>query len=368
MKKTKLFIITFFCLYIGGFFLLNLLTPDSEFSELENRKLAPFPSFSMEKLLSGVWSANIETYVTDQFVARDTFVSLKSSSERLLGKQENNNIYIGADDTLISKFPTPDASVIERNVQQLDAFMNSLDVPVYMTLIPTQNDIYAHKLPEHAPIVSEKQMIDSVYQQLENTVDIYSVLQAHQDEYIYYHTDHHWTSLGAYYGYTALCESLGITPVPLEDLTETIVSTTFNGTTFSQSGVRYLPSDSIATYTENAPILIEDETGHKDGMLYEDGFLQKHDKYRYFMGGNHPYVQIPNPESTSGRNLLILKDSYSNALAPFFREHFDNVHLIDLRFTRMSVSDYVKQHQITDVLICYSATNFIAPNNFLFLK
>ena len=368
MKKTKLFIILFFCVYIGGFFFLNIITSDSDFSELENRKLATFPSFSIEKLVSGNWSKSIETYVTDQFVARDTFVSLKSTCERLLGKQENNNIYIGSDHTLISKFPIPDSNVLEKNVEQIQAFISATDVPVHVALIPTQNDIYADKLPANAPVVSQKAMIDTVYQELDHTIDMYHTLEAHKDQYIYYHTDHHWTSLGAYYGYTALCEALNITPIPLAQLEENIVSTDFNGTTFSQSGVRYLPSDSISIYTDNHPILVEDETGTKEAMLYDESFLDKHDKYRYFMNGNHPYVQIANPESNSERNLLILKDSYSNALAPFLREHFANVHLIDLRFTRMPVTEYIEEHQITDVVICYSATNFIEPNNFLFLK
>ncbi len=366
MKKINLIMCIMFSLFIGGFFVYNIILPDSDFSPLENRTLSEMPEFSLEDLFSGEFTADYETYITDQFAFRDNFVEIKSTTERLLGKTENNGVYIGTDNRLIDKFPDPDLKNIENNINSINNFItlvDSINVEVFTTIFPMQNDIYADYLPNNAPTFSEKDVIESAETQIENFVNVYDTLYEHRDEYIYYYTDHHHTSLGAYYSYVDIMNAMGKTPMELPE--KTTVTEDFNGTIFSKSGVRYAPSDSIDIYTENLPIIIEDQDGTREALLYDMSQLETNDKYAMFLGGNHPIVTI---EGKGDGNLLIIKDSYTNSIVPFMTENFANIHIIDLRFMRLPASDYILQNNIDTVLIAYSVSNFELDKNLAFLN
>ena len=365
MKKSNLITTSIFCIFIFGFFIFNIVSPDKKFSELENRNLQKFPELSFEALFSGELSSDLDTYITDQFVLRDTFVEMKSNTEKALGKKENNGVYISTENTLIDKFGIPDYENIDKNISSINKFSEIVDIPVYVTIIPTQNDILSSILPKNAPINSQKEMIDYVSDKTDNFINVYDSLLAHKDEYIFYNTDHHFTSLGAFYTYEEIAKSLGKTPVKLEDYEKTTVTNEFNGTIFSKSGVRYVKPDSIDTYVENKDILIEDGLGVRTAKMYDETFLETKDKYSMFLGGNHPVVTI---KGEGEGNLLVIKDSYSNALAPFLSENYENVHIVDLRFMKLPMSEYIVINNITEVLVCYSAPNFESDVNMTFLK
>lgn len=367
-KGYSIFLSALFCAFIGSIFVLSLLLPKKEKSELENRYLAGAPELSVETLTGGQFMEDAEEYVSDHIVGRDLWVALKAWSERLSGKQENNGVYFGKDGALINRVDDPDPDTLDKNMGYLDALVGNVSVPVYFGLIPTAAAVWADKLPQGAPTADELSIIDRLcFSTGANTVDLAGVLSAHRDEAIYYRTDHHWTSLGAYYGYTALMDAMGLEPVPLDGLTPVTVTEDFYGTAFSSSGVRWLPPDSIQTYIPADGVEVTSYfTGQPEtGSLYVDSYLEQKDKYSYFLGGNQPLCVIET-EFTDAPKVLIVRDSYSDSLAPFLTRNFSEIHLWDCRYNLNSLKDYTAENHIDAVIVLYSFSDFIS-DQYLFL-
>ena len=358
-----------FCVFIGGMFLGSLLLPDRESSELENRNLAQAPKLSWKTFTSGDFMEDAEDYVNDQIIGRDFWVALKAWSERLTGKQENNGVYFAKEDTLINRLDTPDPELLEENAGYVNALVNNVDVPVYFGIIPSAAEIWADRLPAGAPTADEKAIIDGLYNQVQtHTIDLYAALGAHQDEDIYYRTDHHWTSLGAYYGYEALMGAMGLEAAPLDESQKVTVSEDFYGTLYSTSGVRWLPPDHIDRYISGEGVTV---TAYPDGTpqpgsLYVDSFLSEKDKYSSFLGGNKPLCVIET-EHTGAPKVLVIRDSYTDSLAPFLTQNFSEIHLFDPRMNLTSVKDYVEQNEIDSVVVLYSISNFVSPGSQMFV-
>ena len=368
-KQYSRLLTALFCAFIGGIFVVSLLLPKKAFSELENRYLEKVPGISLEAIQSGKFMEDAEDYAADHIVGRDFWVSLKSWSERLCGKQENNGVYFAADDTLINRVDEPDLQKLAQNMFHLNTLAGNLTVPVHFGVIPSSAAVWADKLPAGAPTADELAIIDQLYASTgANTIDMAGALLAHKDEAIYYRTDHHWTSLGAFYGANALLESMGLEPLVLEDYTKTTVSTDFNGTTFSSSGVRWVTPDAIDTYIPEDGVKVTSYfTGKpEEGSLYAEDFLDKKDKYSYFLGGNQPLCVIQS-DKTDGPRVLVVRDSYSDSLAPFLTERFSEVHLFDLRYNMNSIPNYVEENGIDQVVVLYSFSNFATDNNLFLL-
>ena len=364
-KKYSIFLTALFCAFIGGVFLVSLLLPKKEFSPLENRYLQKAPELSLETVTDGTFMTDAEKYVSDHMVGRDFWVALKAWSERLSGKQENNGVYFAADDTLINRVDTPDSADLDKRMGYVDALVGNVSVPVYFGLIPTAASIWGDKLPEGAPTADEKAIIDGLYFNTgANTVDLHGALDAHKGEAIYYRTDHHWTSLGAFYGANVLLESMGLEPLELDDYAKTTVSDQFYGTIFSSSGVRWVQPDQIDTYIPGDGVKVTSYfTGEpEEGSLYVNSFLDKKDQYSYFLGGNQPLCVIETEHSDAPK-VLVIRDSYSDSLAPFLTERFSQVHLFDLRYNLTSIQSYVEEHDIDSVVVLYSFSNFATDPN-----
>lgn len=369
-KKYAMFITALFCAFIGTFLAASAAAPDKDFSEMENRALQQLPIPTLETVRSTDFMTAFETYCNDQFFARDIWVGIKSASELAVGKHENNKVYVCEDDTLITRFDPPDQKRVDTNTGYVNTFVENAGVPVYFSLIPGQATIWADKLPQGAPNADQKAVIDGIYAATNaRTYDTYSKLWAHRDEDIYYRTDHHWTSLGAYYGYTALMEALGMEAVPLEDFTKTVVTEEFYGTTFSSSGVRNIRPDSIWSYVPDPGVEVTSWFVGEPvpGSLYNPDALGKKDKYTYFMGGNQSLGVIKNP-NVDGPKILILRDSYADSLVPFLTRHFSEIHLYDLRYNKNNVPQYIKDNGIDMALVLYSVPNYVTDNNFFALR
>lgn len=386
-KKYSKFITCLFCGFLAFLFAANALTPDKAFSEMENRALAQRPKLTAADLApskliedkgsfyTGKFMSDYETYVTDQFVARDGWVAAKAWGERLSGKQENNGVYFCGDGSLITRFDEPDASRVEKNLGYVEKFAQAAGVPVTVALIPTQAHVWSDKLPQGAPNADQSAVLAKAQQLITSaTVDtkLWETLPAHKDEAIFYRTDHHWTSLGAYYGYAALMETLGLgnETVPLSQYEKTTVSTDFYGTVFSSSGVRwvepdemdvYVPEDGIAvtspTYGANWELVSEEAR-----QLYDESYLAKKDKYSMFLGGQQA-LGVVKTGNTDKPKLLLIRDSYSDSLVPFLTPHFSEIHLIDLRYFKLSVKDYIARSGIDRAAVVYSVPNFVTDAN-----
>ena len=367
--KFNLFLTVLFCLFIGGMFLGSLILPDRTFSPVENRNLAQAPKFSLEAISDGEFMEDAEDYVNDQIIGRDFWVALKAWSERISGKQENNGVYFAKEDTLINRLDTPDPELLEENAGYVNALVNNVDVPVYFGIIPSAAEIWADRLPAGAPTADEKAIIDGLYNTVQtHTIDLYATLSAHRDEDIYYRTDHHWTSLGAYYGYTALMDAMDLEAVPLDESQKITVSRDFYGTLYSTSGVRWLPPDCIDRYISDEGVTV---TAYPDGTpqpgnLYVDSYLSEKDKYSSFLGGNKPLCVIEK-ERTDAPKVLVIRDSYTDSLAPFLTQNFSEIHLFDPRMNLTSVKDYVTQNDIDSVVVLYSISNFVSPGSQMFV-
>ena len=373
-KKYCIFLTALFCAFLGVFLVANAVSPDREFSQMENRNLEQLPTPSVESLLSGEFMKDFETYTTDQFVGRDGWIGLKAATERTLGKQENNGVYFCNQDTLITRFDQPDAQKVQTNLTYVNNFVENVDIPVVFSLIPTQACIWADRLPAGAPNASQTDILDQAKAATGATwADLYTPLWAHKDEDIFYRTDHHWTSLGAYYGYTGLAQALGFTPVSLDSYTETVRSTEFYGTVFSSSGVRWVKPDTISTYVPDTGITVTEHTYDNKGnpvekprALYDTSYLSVKDKYSMFLGGNQSLGVVTTP-NTDQPKLLIIRDSYTDSLVPFLTAHYSEIHLIDLRYYKLCIQDYIKANDIDQALVLYSVPNFVTDSNLLWI-
>ena len=350
-----------FCLFLAGLGLLHLLLPDRTFSPVENRNLKQLPAFSWSALADGSYTAGLETYLADQFPLRDSWMGLKTRYERLLGKREFHGVYL-CGDTLISK--VSDASRGDRNLDFLHELTEKTDLPVYVGLIPTAAEIWREKLPEGAASFDQLAYLERARESGGIWVDMAGALAAHAGEPIYYRTDHHLTSLGAYYGYAALMEAMGEPPAPLGQA-ET-VSRDFYGTLYSTSGIHWLQPDTIERYVPAGSVSVEDVHGGQTHGLYVDSFLAEKDKYASFLGGNAPLYIVRNPGAPLGK-LLVVRDSYSDSLAPFLSQQFSEIHLLDLRYYRTGVAQYAEENGMDMIFVCYSVENFIRDADAVFL-
>ncbi len=384
-KRYCIFITALFCAFIGVFLVANAVSPDRTFSEVENRNLEQLPAVDFgtpEKLFrdgnffNGQFMRDFETYTTDQFIGRDAWVDLKARTERALGKKENNDVYFADNDTLITRFDQPAADRVTENLNYVNKFVENGDIPVVFSLIPTQACIWADRLPEGAPNASQTDLMAQAQGAVTGATwaDVYTPLMEHKDEDIFYRTDHHWTSLGAYYGYTGLASALGYTPVPLTDYTPTVRSTEFYGTVFSSSGVRWVKPDTITTYVPDDGITVVSHTYDNSGnpveeqrALYVESFLSVKDKYSMFLGGNQSLGVVTNTNNPDGPKLLIIRDSYADSLVPFLTAHYSEIHLIDPRYYHLSVKDYVEQNGIDQALVLYSVPNFVTDGNMFWI-
>ncbi len=364
-RKTDLLITILFCAFLGGICIASFLVPDQSFSELENRNLEPVPILTVSRFRSGDYMEDAEEYVSDHIVLREKWVALHALAEWLTGKQQNGGTYFAADGSLINQVPEPDEEDFAAKVSDLNRFAETVEVPLYIGLIPTAASVWNDKLPAGAPTADEQAWIQRLYEQIDmESIDIAAYLQAHADEPIYYRTDHHWTSLGAFYGADAIFEQMDLSALTLSDYSSIEVSDCFCGTTWSSACAWWVEPDNMEIYVpENGIEVISNFTGKEEaGSLYNPEKLQTKNKYAYFLGGNQPLCVLRS--ENDGPRLLVIRDSYSDCLAPFLSRRFSEVHLFDLRYNRSNVQSYIEDNQIDAVLVLYSFSGFLDANQF----
>lgn len=362
-------VIIVFVVFISAFFILMFAVPDVEFSQQENRYLQQAPDFSLDALFDGDFTEDFETYTTDQFPFRDAWTALKARCELLLGKKENNGVYYCDGGVLITDFDAPAKQDIDQNVDYINSLVENTDIPVYFGLIPGAGEVQSSLLPENAPMDSQQTVIDWAYGRSEAVnIDVQSALSAHKDEYIFYHTDHHWTSLGAFYGYQALCEAWDLPAPSLDDYDREEVTNAFYGTTYSSSGFSWVDPDVMETFVpDDGSVTVTDygKAPPVQGPLYDTSFLAVKDKYSMFLGGNSSLRSVETGHD--GPRLLIVRDSYTDSLVPFLLKDFSRIDLIDLRYYRSSPAEYAAENGFDSILVLYSVSNFSTDRNLFML-
>lgn len=369
-KIAKSMTVTIFILLIFGISLANILTKDKSFSESENRYLQGKPKFTLESLFDGSYTADVEKHKTDQFLLRDEFIGIKTGTEFAIGKKDTNNVYFAKDNYLIERHDEIDRLQLDKNIKFLSEFTNKTagllgKLRVSVILVPTASNVLTAKLPPFASDFDQNKLISDVKSAVGTVIfpDIHTVLQSHSDEDIFYKTDHHWTTLGAYYSYQEWCNSAGIQPTT--NYTIDAVSTDFFGTIYSKARLASTKPDTIHRYVPNFPTAytVEYNQGERtEDTLYAPEYLQKRDQYSYFLRGNNPIVQVTS-QNKNGKKLLLIKDSYAHSIAPFIVNDFEEVFMVDLRYLNYPMSEYITENGITDVVFLYNTVGFAKDLN-----
>ncbi len=349
-------------------FLFNVLSPAVSFSELENRYLQKFPKFSFTALFNGSYTEDIENYVNDHFAGRNLFVKLKAGIEFLTGKNENNGVYVCDDEYLIEKIAPFDKRTVDSNLKAIKT-LDQLDrYDITVSVIPTSFEIMKDMLPKSAYKDTVPKLNKYIKESLSETdvknVDVTDVLSKYKDNYLYYRTDHHPTSNGAFVIYNGLSQALGYTPLTTEDFKIYDVTRAFLGTTYSKA-LKNVTPDIVTEYkpleTPRFRVRFPYDNKKTESMYFPE-HLTKKDKYSYFLDGNHALTVIESPNK-NGKNLAVLRDSYANTVVPMIANHFENIHMIDLRYYNDDIIAYLSENDIDEVLFMYSAQTFMTDQS-----
>lgn len=351
------------CAMVLGFVIAFFVSDKKEFSENENRYLAKVPQFTWENIKSGGFTSGIETYFADHFPMRDVFLSLMTEAERLSGRKEINGVYLADDSSLIEVYKTPVNT--EKQIEQFSKLSeNVTDAHCMLMLVPTAVEVYSDRLPENATYDHlQQQLIDYIYNSVPDTlltIDASEKLRDRADdaldERLYYRTDHHWTTYGAYAGYEAFCEAAGISKISLSEYNQEVVSENFRGTIYSKLNDPHFGEDRITAFEHPEwKLRVEySDTGEVTDTPYNPEYLSQKDQYSYFLNNIHPMVTITNESVPSGA-LALVKDSYANSFVPFIIQNYRTIYIFDTRYYKGGPSKFINEHKdITDVLILYN--------------
>ena len=359
-----------FILILFLFLIINIIVPDKEKSEQENRMLTTKPKFRLSSLISGDYDEKFEAYMDDQFVGRDMWRKLKVTVDRICGSRLENGVYIGRNGQLLEQIEVADENHLAANIKAIKSFSESQKkIPVRMMLVPDAANVLNHSLPALAKPEDQTQMFSMVRKDLGDSVewiDVSTELNKHKTERIYYKTDHHWTTLGAFYAFQAAAPSLGIEGDLSGKYVSHAVSNSFNGMLASKSGVNLGEKEQIDIYvpTEEDTDLIIDyvDEGKRSTSLYDSSKLKEKDQYTVFLGGNSSLLDI-RTVSTSTKRLLLVKDSFANSFIPFLTPYYREIVVVDPRYYSGTINDLMDSYRISEVLFLYSGNTFFKDNN-----
>jgi len=360
-----------FLMMLGIICLLNLVSGDKEYSEKENRMLQQRPQFTLAGIESGRLMEQYESYLSDQFVGRNFWVSLKTRMDLLEGRRESNGVFKGKNHYLLEDIASPDQEQMAQNLDAIESFENKYqNIPMYMMLVPNAANIESEKLPGFAVTEDQNQIFRNIKKELGDYitwVDVTKTLKKHRAEDIYYRTDHHWTTLGAFYAFQELASSMKLDTTKVSEWKSYAVTSDFNGTLSATSGYETGYEEPIYIYApeniEDAPEVVVNYVNEKKktATLYDSSKLEEKDKYAMFLGGNYPMIDIRTTADTTDR-LLLIKDSYANCLVPFLVPYYREIIIIDPRYYYGDITEVMESNKITSVLFLYNGNTFVEDN------
>ena len=332
------------------------LSHQRTYSPVEKRELQTRPEISITKVLDGRFQKKYESYLRDQFPGRDHWVSFQTDMELFMGKNEIHNVYIGKNHYLLEHYTEKefDPQQISKNLQALEKFVGKAkqNADVHVMMVPTKSWVLREKLPAFAPHYKEQKFYDALQQKLEKEdvlISVEPVLDAHKEEEIYYRTDHHWTTLGAWYAYEQYTKAVG------GDLQRAqgkkkfrCISKDFYGTTYAK--INYArQADKIEIYEPADKLRVVYNMGEKKTKtLYDVSFLKTADQYSVFTGGNQAVLEITGGIK-NGKTLLLIKDSFANSILPFLAEDYEKLVVVDLRQLNVSGDRLLEMFSPTDI-------------------
>ncbi|BBH23332.1 hypothetical protein Back11_46770 [Paenibacillus baekrokdamisoli] len=413
MKLQAKLNLALFLLFIFGVAAVNLLRPQSQsVSELEQRSIQQAPAFTTERLFAGDYTREYDNYFSDTFTNRTSLVKVGADLKALKGftDEEGASIFVqnGGDNMAVSlngKIDTSDdkkdhtstsgtkkddktdlsnvnatkylilkdqamtlfaysAQAADEYAKVLNQFKNSIDpkIHVYSLLAPTSVE-YIKNEKYKAMSDSQKEAFAQINKQLEPSIgqiDAYGALDKHSDEYIYFRTDHHWTALGAYYAYTNFMNAIGEKAIPLSQYkTGTIED--YLGTAYKATLSVNLKDhpDTITYYSPFTKYQYSAYSSTNKALkrnVVDPAYAKKgNGLYAVFLDGDYPWGEITTAKK-NGKRIAVIKDSYANSFIPFLLPHFEKIYIVDPRYYKGSLTDFMKKQQITDVLFLNNST------------
>ena len=360
-------VLVVFSLFFVGLFALDLITPDRAYSELENTTLTQRPKLTAVSV-DGLnnYFTNYTKYVKDQVFGRDQWISLQSLAETtLFQKTQSGGILLGREHRMFARryriLPTEER-VWNKNLAAVQSLGERYPGKVSFMLVPSASVLYPEDLPLAAPQMDEEGRIDEAKAALPAVqfLRVTDALRAHKDEYLYYRTDHHWTTLGAYYAYEQFCEAQGLTPFdrsahPVE------TAENFYGTHYSKARTWNAEPDTITWYDLQNRLTIWNVTapgqpteGTQTG-LYDTGKLDVYDKYAMFLHGNNGLSRV---EGDGTGKILVIKDSYANCFVPYLTANYADIDVVDFRNYNYGLDQLIADNDYDAILVLYSYSSF----------
>ena len=341
--------------------LLSLLLPPRAMSRNENRYLAKAPAFSIQALDSGSFQEGLESYLSDQFPGRDTWMQLNTLLKLAAGYRDIGDVYLCRDGFMMQMHPQGsfDEAKYLRSIGYLRRFAEDSGVPAKALLIPSAASVLEDKLPPGAASYDAA----AAYRLARDAFgavavpDLTQALKSGDSTQYYYHTDHHWTAAGALIGYQCLTEGSGRSPG-----TRIPFCQDFYGTAWSRTLLPFAKPDSVELF--DVPQSLRVTADGEEISLYDFGASERKDKYTVFLGGNHGIVTIEGGCS-NGRTLLVIKDSFANCLAPLLTSDYETVILIDLRYYSGSLHQLLSSARPDELLFVFEMSGLASGDDFV---
>ena len=345
-------IITVFLTFILMFSVANAFNPDSLYSSQENRSLAQKPVFTID----GSFDEQFENYETDQFPFRNALISIKAGIRRVTGSIENNDVYFGKDQYLIQAYQSTSQSIIDANCSYINAFSESIRKPINVMVVPNAAYALSSELPYGAWNLDENAILADIAQQLQKQqmIPMDTLIDS---EATYFHTDHHWNEKGAYLGYEAISQTVLKKEPQLFSYKQ--VSNSFKGTMYSRSGAFWVKPDPIMNMIpqNNVNVSVTIDDGDALSSLYDSNKLNEKDQYQYYLSGNHGFIDIKTSVNNE-KTAIIIKDSMANILIPYLVTEYQEIKVVDLRYTHDAVSAMIDSANSTDIYVIYGIDTF----------
>ncbi|MBR2547917.1 MAG: hypothetical protein IKF07_07005 [Eubacterium sp.] len=351
-------------------FILNIVTRDVLYSDHENRVFQQLPKFSLSNYLSGRFESQLDNYASDQFAGRNAFIKIKSAADLTIGQIKANDVFKAKDNYLMEDITYPDEASVAADLNALKTFKKKYKgKKMYFMLVPNAANILADKLPAGVVTRDQNADMDKVLKAVKKMgyepIDVRKELsEASKKQQVYYRTDHHWTTDGAYVAYQKAAEVM-----KLKSSTEYEAKTVkkdFAGTLYSKSGFTNGLKDPIKIYLPKGDNYLNSVIRYKDKkekttMYYDMANLDIKDAYTVFGGTNQSLITISTP-TKKNRHLLVVKDSYANCFIPFLTQDYRTITIVDPRYYYENIATVMKADEIDDVLFLYNANTFFSDN------
>lgn len=364
-------LLVLFFLFLVGFMVLDGLWPKRSYSDLERRQLNQFPAFSLSQLIQNKWTADYDSYTKDQVVFRDTWMKLQSLSERLLfQKVEIGGAVIGKNDALFTKMfglTNNEEKLLNKNTLLVQQFAENFPGKVTLMLAPSASLIYQEELPAGTPMLDENSALDTIFDAVgqDHVLDLRQPFEAAKADKLYYSTDHHWTTWGAYLAYRQFCSREGLDPLEVTQQDFTQVPD-FYGTTYAKAlywktqpdtlDYLELPNQLTVWNIDSQLNLTESFTAG----LYDTEKFDTVDKYAAFLYGNNGYTTI---QGNGEGSILVVKDSYANSFVPFLCANYERIGVIDPRGYKLSIQELAQQEGYDNILLLFNFQTFKSSND-----